>query len=420
MRRSRLLFSSILVTVLGFGIFSAIKVSKSDIVSKTPEIAKAESWTQNPTIYFMPHNQWTQNGNERFKMNYYDNADFRGAVEMNYLGISTVKGPFYNRKIYKGTVSNDTYVSRIQICRMDSNYSSQYNYSGQIYLTNGNASPVLVCNADLDYWNNFTTDTSGVRFIDYHTHAVYKTSDQSPSLSTGRVFFYNSGTHWASAAGCAVYAWGGSASGQKIWSSQSVTVDASVYHLTWFSDDNGSMYGYADIPIDVTGYKFTTLNSGVDSYELKLGYFSDTQFSPDSFAYVRYGLQNGNAISTGGAKNDVAGANLMKKVIQAYDTCSSSVLNGYRAYTALNTNFYSHATAAAKSATEKSLSGNTATIQAHFEGMASRFGGGGSARIIPFNIANVNTPNTFIIVISVIASTVAIGGYFFLRKKRQK
>ena len=402
---------AIVTAIGGFALISNINNSKSEEV-------KAESWTPNPTIYFMPHNQWIQEGNERFKMNFYDGGSFKGDLEMTYLGTSTVKGPFYNRKIYKGVVTNGAYVSRIQICRMSSSYS-QYNYSGTIYLTDGNASPVLVCNADLDYWNNFTTDTPGVRFIDYHTHAVYKTTDQSPSSSTGRVFFYNSGTHWASAAGCAVYAWGGSASGQKIWSSQSVTVDASIYHLTWFSDDNGSMYGYADIPTNVTGYKFTTLNSGVDSYELKLGYFSDNQFSPDSFAYVRYGLQNGNTINSGGAKDDVAGANLMKKIIQVYDTCSSSVLNGYGAYNALNTNFYSHATAAAKSATEKSLNGQTMTIQAHFEGMQARSTGGTpSSRIILGETAEKTTTYALVIIIGVIGVS-AIGGYFFIRRRKE-
>lgn len=418
MKIKNILASIALSATLVGGVFTSVFSLKAD---QNVEPVSAESWTQNPTVYFMPHNQWIQNGNERFKMNYYDNATHKGAVEMTYFGISTVKGPFYNRKVYKGTVTDGSYVSRIQVCRMDSSYSSQYNYSGQIYLLAGNSSPVLICNSDLDYWNNFTTDTSGVRLIDYHTHAVYKTSDQSPSSSTGRVFFYNSGTHWASAAGCAVYAWGGSASGQKIWSSQSVTVDASIYHLTWFSDDNGSMYGYADIPTNVTGYKFTTLDSGVDSYELKLGYFSDTQFSSDSFAYVRYGLQNGNAISSGGAKDDVAGANLMKKVIQAYDTCSSSVLNGYGAYNALNTNFYTHATSAARAATEKSLNGNTVSIQAHFEGMMSRSAAANSTvKIVPIfgNSSNQTNMLSVLIITSIIAMT-AIGGYFFLRHRKE-
>ena len=421
MKKLRILRLLSIFTIAAAGVFGAVNFKSTKSKQETETVSvNAESWTQNPTIYFMPHNQWIQNGNERFKMNFYDNGTFKGDVEMTYLGISTVKGPFYNRKCYKGTVTNGSYVSRIQICRMDSNYSSQYNYSGQIYLTNDNASPVLVCDSGLDYWNNFTTDTSGVRFIDYHTHAIYKTSDQTPSTSTGRVFFYNSGTHWASAAGCAVYAWGGSASSQKIWSSQSVTVDATIYHLTWFSDDNGEMYGYADIPTNVTGYKFTTINSGVDSYELKLGYFSDTQFSPDSFAYIRYGLQNGNSINSGGAKNDVAGANLMKKVIQAYNTCSNSVLNGYGAYSALNTNLYSHATAAALSATEKSLGGNSATIQAHFEGMMQRslYGSSSSHNLLFFKNAEKAPTYAVIILISTIGLA-TIGGYFFYQKRKE-
>ena len=410
----KLVLTSLLATILGVTMVGGLSLAKEN---QEPAVeVKAESWTQNPTVYFVPHDQWTQNGNERFKMNYYDNGTHKGAVEMSLYGVSTVPGPYYNRKVYKGVVTDGSYVSRVQFCRMDSNYSSQYNYSGQIYLTEGNGSPLLMTNQNLDYWNNFTTDTDGVWFTSVVQHAVYKTTDQSPSSSTGRVFFYNSDTHWASAAGCAVYAWGGSAS-PVLWSGHSEVADGTLYNLSWFTDDNGTSYGYADIPTDITGYKFATITD-VNAYVTGTGYFSDTQFIADSFAYVRYGLPSGNAISSGGAHNDVAGANLMVKVCEAYDTCSNSVLNGYGAYSALNTNFYSHATAAAKAATVKSLNGQTMTVQAHFEGMA--IGKRGNSSLVKVINTDSNNATLAIVVMASIVAFAAVGGYFFLRKKKTK
>ena len=351
-------------------------------------------------------------------MKYYDNEYEKGNVEMTLFGTSNVPGPYYNRKVYKGTVTDGTWVSRIKIDRMDPTYTSTYNYSGEIYLTEGNGSPMLMMENGVNYWNNWTTSSNGVWFTSVKQNAVYKTTDQRASSSTGRVFFYNSGTHWASAAGCAVYAWGGSAS-PKIWSNQTIDAEATIYNLNWFTDDNGESYGYADIPTDITGYKFCTI-SDVNAYFTSIGYYSDNEFIADSFAYVRYGLAEGNNINTGGAKNDVAGANLMTKVIEAYNTCSNSVLNGYGAYSALNTNFYSHATAAALSTSAKSLNGNTTTIQTHFEGMASRSASGTSgARLLGFGVNSAQTTSMLVIVIVSLVAVSAIGGFFFYKKRRE-
>ena len=228
------------------------------------------------------------------------------------------------------------------------------------------------------------------------------------------MFFYNSGTHWASAAGCAVYAWGGDATNEF---DSKITQEGTYYHFTWFQDDNGHYYGFADIPTNVTGYKIAKLSNS--EYVTTESYSSTNSFNIDSFAYVRYGQGDGNYISSGGADGDVAGASLMKKVIEAYNTCSNSTLNGYGAYNALNTNFYSHATAAAKSATHASLNGHTTTIQAHFEGMASRVGRAGSSGSLLIGIVNEKTHSVAIIVIISLVSVTAIGGYFFIRRRKE-
>ena len=420
MKKLRILRLLSIFTIVAAGVLAGA-IFKSDKQTSKVETAevKAESYYGTVNIYFLPHDQWVQNGNERFKMNVFNGGNYLGWVEMGLYGVSDVPGPYYHRKMYKASYSWDPQISRVQFCRMSPDFGSEYNCSGQLYLTGDGSTQVVMTNQDLNYWNNWTTDTSGVWITpNVVQHAVYKTSDQSPSSSTGRVFFYNSGTHWASANGCAVYAWGGSAS-PTIWSGHSETCDATLYNLYWFTDDNGESYGYADIPTNVTGYKFCTITD-VNAYVTATGYFSDTSFIPDSFAYVRYGLQNGNSINSGGAKNDVAGANLMKKVIQAYNTCNSSVLNGYGAYTALNTNFYSHATSAAKAATETSLNGNSATIQAHFEGMMQRslYGSSSSHNLLFFKNAEKAPTYAVIILISTIGLA-TIGGYFFYQKRKE-
>ncbi len=410
-------------TIAAAGVFGSVVLKSngaSKPLSQVSEV-KAESWIQNPTVYFVPCNNWVQNGSERFKMGYYDNGTYKGDVEMTLEGVGAAKGLFFGRKVYKGVVTDGTYVSRVQMFRMSPTYT-QWNYSAQIYLTDGNASPVLMMDADFSTYDNWSTSSSGIWFNATQDYSVYRTSDYSPSSSTGRVFFNNSGTHWADNStykGCAVYAWGGSASPRK-WTSGSAVYSATVYHLTWFNDDNGMSYGYADIPTDISGYKFVR-TTVADEYTTSLGYFSDTSFIPDSFAYVRFGLTSGNAIDSGGAKNDVAGVNLMKNVIQAYNTCNSSVLNGYGAYDALNTNFYSHATSAAKAATEQSLGGQTMSIQAHFDGMASRSAGGGRSLGVGLLNPLFGNKNNFlvpIVIVSIIGVT-TIGGYFFYKKRKE-
>ena len=420
MRRSKLLFSSILATVLGMGVIGGVAVTRN---TNNVRKVEAESWVHNPTVYFVPSNNWAKD-NAAFKMNFYDGGTYKGVVNMTLEGTGAAKGLFYNRKVFKGVVTGDYWPSRIQILRFNSTYSSQWNYSGTIYLSDNNSSPVLMMDSDKTFGNDWTTSTDGVWWNADNDYSVYKTTDYSPSSSTGRVFFNNSGTHWADNSGtnkgCAVYAWGGSASPKK-WTSGDTVFSATVYHLTWFNDDNGMSYGYADIPLNCTGYKFVR-TTVADEYTTSLGYFSDNSFNIDSFAYVRFGRTSGNYIDSGGAKDDVAGANLMKKVIEAYDTCSSSVLNGYGAYSALNTNFYSHATAAAKSATHTSLNGTSATIQAHFEGMASRPSGGRSllSRFALFGNSSMDISSASIIIIASVLSVSAIGGYFLIRRKKQK
>ncbi len=403
------LFVAFLAIAGIFGV-SATVIDKQ--VKEEQVVEKAEAtYHVNPTFYFVPHGQWIKDGNERFKMNCYYNGNLSGYIEMTYEGTGASKGLIEGRKVYKGVVTAGWWVDQIQVFRMGPDFYTQYNCSEKFGVPEDIKNCVLMTNYSLDYWNNWTTSTSGVWWNHFGDYSIYKTTDQSLSSSTGRVFFNNSGTHWADNSGtnkgCAVYAWGGSASPKKYTTGNTV-FSATVYNLNWFNDDNGMSYGYADIPLDVTGYKFVRITK-VDDYTTDLGYFSDTGFIVDSFAHIRFGVVSGNTITSGGAKNDVAGANLMKKVIEAYDTCSSSVLNGYGASDALNTNFYSHATDSAKSATHASFNGSTTTIQNHFEAMAARSTGGSSDAIRNFSpLSLFGEEDNLSTVIIIVASSVAL------------
>ena len=364
------------------------------------------------TYYFVPHAVWNTVGTETFKM-----SCLFDQFEVDYVS-GTKLTSFNGSAIWRFTYSGKTALNYVVFNRL-SDTGTWWNKSGYIGVdgsyVSGSAKDIYVMPYGESAYDNFTSGTWQT-----NPKKVELTSDQSPSSSTGRVFFNNSGTHWADNSGenkgCAVYAWGGSAS-PILFGSR--TAEATIYNFKWFNDDNGTSYGYADIPTDITGYKICRITA-VDDYGTGTGYFSDNEFLADSFAYVRYGRTEGNYIDSDGVKGD-AGANLMKKVIEAYDTCSSSVLNGYGAYNALNTNFYSHATAAAKSATQQSLNGQTTTIQKHFEGMGSRTSGNGinSGRFLFLgNSKNDSTSIIFIIIVGTL-SLAAVGGYFLLRKKKE-
>ncbi len=247
---------------------------------------------------------------------------------------------------------------------------------------------------------------------------VAKTSDQSPSSSTGRVFFYNSGTHWASASSCGIYAWGGSASVTL----GGLSVPGTLYYLSWFTDDNGDYYGYADIPTDVTGYQFLKLNTSYDVYDFEVNAWGTDTFTMSSVACVCYAAASGMALSTGGAHNDYAGAALMARVIGAYDTCSSSSLNGYGAYSNLNTYFYSHATDTAKASKATSMGGSSMTIEAHFEGMSERASGGSSAHFVPGSASDQSplTTTLWIVLGAGLLGMGAIGTAYFVSKKKKR
>lgn len=241
----------------------------------------------------------------------------------------------------------------------------------------------------------------------------------TPSASTARVFINNDSAHqdWKSAK-LGIRAWGGSCS---ILNNRPVT--ANVYGVSWFDGNYGNVwYGYADIPIDCTSFQVVRLSADTQSATV-WSYSSDVSKSNTAFSCIYYlvgGSTDNMTLYAGGAKDDHAGSTLLAKVIESYDTCSSSNCNGYGDAIELNTNFYSHADDWAKSQTGTSRGGTSATFSSHFEGMLYRKSGGAfSSNTFLLQSITCGPASSLIIVVSATAvSIAAIGGYFLFKKKK--
>ena len=244
----------------------------------------------------------------------------------------------------------------------------------------------------------------------------YYQSSSSPSTSTTRLFFYNSNTKWKDET-CAFRAWGGTAG-----SYQSRVVSATLYALSWFGDETGSWYGYADLPQNVTGLQIVALNgSNVPQT------YSTSEFTIATAANrVLYGSNDDRSISAGGAHDDAAGPTLMAKVLASINTCNNNAYSGYKAYSSLNTYFYSHATAAAKTSTCLSLGSSTPyTVDKHFEMLQKRDAANSavnSVNIVPGPSRDQSplTLTLWIVLASGAAGLSAIGAAYFISKRKKR
>ena len=314
------------------------------------------------------------------------------------------------RTTYYGTVTGD--FDAVQILRMNSSGDKQWNYSNNSSV-NG-SKRWLYMTADCT-WNDtwFVGDSGSGTTWRNNVDIVKKSSEQTPSSATTRFFVYNSGSHFNPVA---IRAWGGSATTTIAGSAQS---DGTIYLFNFFEDDNSVRYGYADIPTNVTGFKI--INCDSEDYNAYDKYYSDSEFTiSGNKNCVFYCPNEGNNVTVGGAKDNVAGANLISKVIEAIDTCSSSEVNGYGTYSTLNNYYFSHATSDALAATATSLNGSNVTIQSHIDGMSRRASNTGNGSRIINVLDNDNSElakDITIIIFAILISASVITGYFLLRKK---
>lgn len=240
----------------------------------------------------------------------------------------------------------------------------------------------------------------------------------TPSSSTARVFINNDSAHqdWKSAT-LGIRAWGGSCSK---YNSRPVT--ASVYVVSWFDGNYGDVwYAYSDIPTDCDSFQVVRLSG--DAQSASVWSYSDAVTKGNaSFSCIYYlvgGSTDSMPLSGGGAKNDHAGSTLLQKIIESYDTCSSSNYNGYGDANELNTNFYSHADDWARSQTGTSRGGTSTTLRAHFEGMINRKTNGVPSGRTIILLSPEKVDNSIIVFVVIGVTALAVGGYFLLRKKKE-
>lgn len=265
-------------------------------------------------------------------------------------------------------------------------------------------------------------NTSSVQTGSWENLEQRYTSATSPSSSTGRIIFNNSGSAWQYDGKCAVRAWGGSAAVAN--NASHTPVSASTYVLEWINDKEGTdfdnWYGYVDIPLDVSGFQFVLMDgTGTSIWNYQIG--DSYTIAAGCFAKVYYASGDSKtniSISTGGAKDGNAGGSLMATLLSAFNTCSDNTYIGYPNASDINTNFYSHATATAKSTTCTSLGGVSKTVQEHYEGMARRPGSLPASNYVLFNTAK-NDISVILIAVSVISGIALTGfGLYFFKKRK--
>lgn len=180
MNLKKLVSGLLLSTAIAAGIGVSVASQKSGV-----QKVEATVWKQNPIIYFVASNNWSGD-NASFKMNYYDNATYKGQVSASDTGKKKD-----NRKIYSFTVSDGTWVSAVQFLRMNSTGSSQWNYSGTFDISDNydtkaqDGVNTLYMTSTFATYDNWTTSNSGVSWEKYSEDTVTYTVTKYKVLNGG-------------------------------------------------------------------------------------------------------------------------------------------------------------------------------------------------------------------------------------------
>ena len=406
MKIKRSLVVGCLTTLLGLG----AAVGAGFAAEKAPV---KEAQAASKTFYFIAGPGWDKDS-ATFKIDFRDSGG--GWLNKRY---SMTKQTSYktaqNETVYTYTASDSTMSGVGKLCfgRFSSDGNTEWNYSSVLDYDGTNL-----------YYRNTSSDAGNpsISKSDSFPDRIVVNESSTPSSSTGRVFVNNYGSGWTDG-NIGVRCWGGSATS----TSGSVRYGATIYCTNWFQDKTGddqSYYGWIDIPTNVNGFQFVKLSAKSTTADI-WNYQNGDSFtvSDGCFSYIYYasnGWSSGADISKGGAKNDKAYSTLLSRVIESYDTCENSTLNGYGAYGVLNTNIFSHAQAGETSATVTSLNGLSKTIAEHIAGMSSRYSSS-SSKIIPMfgPLSDVeNSSNVILIIILSSVTLLGVGGFFFIKRRK--
>lgn len=323
-------------------------------------------------------------------------------------------GTDYNATGWPGTKMTQVGSSKLYYCDLNK-LSFNDNYNEYCIFNNGSGTQTgnLSVVGGLFNLNSAGTDGTWTSNVDKH----YTSAHQTPSSNTMRLFVNNSNvSNWNSeGAVTAIRCWGSS--------SFESPYEGATYDLQWFGNEesgaSGKWYGYADVPTDISGWAICRCSGSGWGYVWNEGPKQESVAASSAARLYILKEYNWDFSLDSTTSDSAVGPSMACKILEAYDTCSSSNLNGYGAYSALYSNFFSHLTSSAETQPCTSLNGKSMAVSAHVNGMAERSGNAlpFSAWIIPNNIES--TSITLAVVISV-AAMAMISGFFLIKKKRKE
>lgn len=240
-------------------------------------------------------------------------------------------------------------------------------------------------------------------------------SESNPSNETMRIFVNNSDlSNWNSS---------GAETHLRVWGTDAYETGSAIFDLnqSWFenkgTDASGIWYAYADVPTDIDGFQFvrcpSTNNRLIWNYTSAIDVINASSIAR-IYKIKEDGWDFNFEDKTGDEKT---GPVLLSKVLEAYDTCSSSELNGAGAVNSIKENFYNNSTEEAKNTVIKSLNGVASkyTAKQHIEGMES-FVSYSSKTAGSFDSIS---DNSFYLIIILGVVGLSVTGFVILKKKRQ-
>lgn len=167
-------------------------------------------------------------------------------------------------------------------------------------------------------------------------------SQTKASYDTTRIFVHNSnaGNWTSSGALTSIRAWGGSNQG-----------GATIYSTQWVDAGNNTWIGYADIPIDSEGFQLVRINPNNageiwnwgPNANLGDAYYSSYIYSLSEYDWS-WTYNTDFTLST-------INADFAKILLEGYNTCSNSTLNGFGAYSVLQERYFSKMSSGVKQET---------------------------------------------------------------------
>lgn len=181
-----MLFASLAV-VLGLGAAGVAGIT----ALKETEKVEATIWRQNPTIYFIPSDNWVGDS-ATFKMNYYDNDAYKGKANATDTG-----NTYKSRKIYSFEVTDGSWVSAVQFLRFDSTGNSEWNYSGTFDISDNYDSDenTLFMTADSTSYSGWTAPADDILWTKQLT--ITKTAKEYNTSGTATGSTWSLGTEIA-------------------------------------------------------------------------------------------------------------------------------------------------------------------------------------------------------------------------------